>query len=167
MSSKVNLFSDVGSWQRKKLHISFSKLVKSCTTCTRANSERADIPLRKSFVCYKFNPIPERCEFFLNARCFFRAFCRRVVKQRKWTEKLGILCRCICEGRGTSIHRCRKSSRVVQNVNQTAICEFEGQPVFRRRKLTDRRTSHFFLEICHNLRRIYSRQFWMCRPPTS
>ena len=105
--------------------------------------------------------------FFWTQGAFSELFCRGVVKQRKWTEKLGILCRCICQGCRTSIHRCRKSSRVVQNVNQTAICEFEGQPVFRRRKLTERRTSHFFLEICHNLRHLYSRQFWMCRPPTS
>ena len=63
-------------------------------------------------------------------------FCRGVVKQRKWTGKLGVLCRCICEGCRTSFHRCRKSSRVVQNVNQRATCEFEGQAVFRHRKLT-------------------------------
>ena len=98
---------------------------------------------------------------------FSELFCRGVVKQRKWIAKRGILCRCICQGRRTSINRCRKSSRVVQNVNQTAICEFKSQPVFRRRKLTERRTSHFFLEICHNLRHIYSHQFWTCRPPTS
>ena len=98
---------------------------------------------------------------------FSELFCRGVVKQRKWTEKLGILCRCICQGCRTSIHRCWKSSRVVQNVNQTAICEFEDQPVYRRRKLTERRTSHFFLEICQNLRHIYSHQLWTYRPLTS
>ena len=34
---------------------------------------------------------------------FSELFCRGVVKQRKWTEKLGILCRCICQGCRTSI----------------------------------------------------------------
>ena len=97
-----------------------------------------------------FSQSRDGVNFFWTQGAFSELFCRGVVKQRKWTEKLGILCRCICEGRWTSIHRCRKSSRVVQNVNQTAIFEFEGQPVFRRRKLTDRRPSHFFLEICHN-----------------
>ena len=88
---------------------------------------------------------------------FSDSFFRGVVKQRKWTVNLGIWCRCICQGRRTSVHRCRKSSRVVQNVIQTAICEFKDQPVFRRRKLTDRKTSHFFIEICLNLLHMYSR----------
>ena len=72
---------------------------------------------------------------FRTQGAFSELFCRGVVKRRNWTVKLGILCRCICEGRRTPIHRCRKSSRVVQNVNQTAFCDFEGQAVFSHRKL--------------------------------
>ena len=228
MNSRVNLFSDAGSWQIEERHISFSKSVITCAASTRTNSECADLPLRKTFACHKFKPIPERWEWLSHARCFFRAFlsrcrkttkmdwktwnfvsmylrrswnvhspmseelksgtkrepngylwirgstcfqtpevdreknitflsqnlsklappllapilnvqtshfvkvlfvisliqsqngvsgfcaqgafselfCRGVVKQRKWTEKLGILCRCICQGCRTSIHRC-------------------------------------------------------------
>ena len=36
---------------------------------------------------------------------FSESFCREVVKQRKSTVNLGILCRCIGQGCRTSIHR--------------------------------------------------------------
>ena len=66
VNSRVNLFSDAGSWQIEERHISFSKSVITCATSisTRANSECADLSLRKTFAFHKFKPIPKRCEWF-------------------------------------------------------------------------------------------------------
>ena len=87
VNSRVNLFSDAGSWQIEDRHTSFSKSVITFATSTRAISECADLPLRKTFSCHKFKPIPERCEWFSNARRFFRAFLSRSQKTTKMDWK--------------------------------------------------------------------------------
>ena len=87
VNSRVNLFSDAGSWQIEDRHTSFSKSVITFATSTRAISECADLPLRKTFSCHKFKPIPERCEWFSHARCFFRAFLSRSQKTTKMDWK--------------------------------------------------------------------------------
>ena len=87
VNSRVNLFSDAGSWQIEERHVSFSKSVITCAASARANSECADLPLRKTFACHKFKPIPERCEWLSHARCFFRAFLLRCRKTTKMDGK--------------------------------------------------------------------------------
>ena len=119
--------------KEKKLHISFSK---TCQKLHHMYSRQFWNVQTSHFVKVLFvislTQSRDGVSFFLNARCFFRAFlstCRKTTKM-DW-KNLEFCVDVFAKVVGTSIHRCWKSSRVVQKREPNGYLWIRGSTCFQ------------------------------------
>ena len=89
VNSRINLFSDVGSWQRTLTFLSrnLSKVAPHLLVPERADLSRRE----KGFARHELKENPETVvSVFLKQGAFSEPFCGGVAKQQKWTADLGV-----------------------------------------------------------------------------